>query len=258
MTIFKPKLSVASVLLLTITPTPLLATDTNLSNLETQQVVYKISDTDLKDKLELSKAYLFGQGKEQDVEQGFSMLLELSLQGYAEAQSDLAELFVFSIQDDKEAVKWYRKAAEQGHADAQHNLGTMYNQGKGVPKNDKEAVKWYRKAAEQGHAEAQFQLGLMHTYGVGVLENHKKGLSWLRKAAEQEHATAQKLIGTMYVLGLGTPQNKTKAYMWFALSKYNGDKEASELMNNSLMNSINIDEAQRMAQQCLDSNYKDC
>ncbi|PIR00341.1 MAG: hypothetical protein COV66_07620 [Nitrospinae bacterium CG11_big_fil_rev_8_21_14_0_20_45_15] len=52
--------------------------------------------------------------------------------------------------DYKEAVKWFRKAAEQGFARGQAYLGAMYFDGEGVPKDDKEAVKWLRKAAEQG------------------------------------------------------------------------------------------------------------
>ena len=45
--------------------------------------------------------------------------------------------------------------ADQGHAAAQFNLGIMYDNGEGVPENDAEAVKWYRKAADQGHSDAQ-------------------------------------------------------------------------------------------------------
>ena len=45
-------------------------------------------------------------------------------------------------------------AAKQGAAYAQYNLGIMYAKGDGVPENDAEAVKWYRKAADQGHAKA--------------------------------------------------------------------------------------------------------
>jgi TPR repeat protein len=52
-------------------------------------------------------------------------------------------------EDDKQAVKWYRLAAEQGHASAQYNLGFMYSNGEGVPEDDKQAVKWYRLASEQ-------------------------------------------------------------------------------------------------------------
>ena len=61
--------------------------------------------------------------------------------------------------NEAEAVKWYRKAAEQGHADAQTYLGYCYKSGQGVPKDYSEAVKWYRKAAEQGNASAQNNLG---------------------------------------------------------------------------------------------------
>ena len=53
-------------------------------------------------------------------------------------------------QDDLEAVKWFRKAAEQGYAKAQKNLGWMYEQGKGIPRDKSEAIKWYRKADSQG------------------------------------------------------------------------------------------------------------
>ena len=60
--------------------------------------------------------------------------------------------------DDKEAVKWYRKAADQGYKYAQNNLGLMYEDGKGVPKDYKEAVKWYRLAANQGDEKAEENL----------------------------------------------------------------------------------------------------
>ncbi|MBQ4314147.1 MAG: sel1 repeat family protein, partial [Lentisphaeria bacterium] len=50
---------------------------------------------------------------------------------------------------------WYRKAAEQGHATAQYNLGLCYYLGQGVTKDLAEAVKWLRKSAEQGYKDAQ-------------------------------------------------------------------------------------------------------
>ncbi len=56
--------------------------------------------------------------------------------------------------DYSEGLKWFRKAAEQGDADAQLGLAAMYSQGKGVPEDDDEAIKWLRKAAAQGNAQA--------------------------------------------------------------------------------------------------------
>ena len=56
---------------------------------------------------------------------------------------------------------WFRKAAEQGYAEAQSILGTIYEEGQGVEQDYKEAVKWYQLAGEQGNAEAQINLDLL-------------------------------------------------------------------------------------------------
>ncbi len=56
------------------------------------------------------------------------------------------------------SINLVRKYAEQGSAKAQYDLGMMYEVGFGVTQSDKEAVKWFRKAADQGHTEAQKKL----------------------------------------------------------------------------------------------------
>ena len=71
--------------------------------------------------------------------------------GDPEAQSDLGLLYLEGqgiTQDDPEAVRWFRLAAEQGHAVAQSNLGMMYAGGRAVIQDPVEAVRWYRLAAE--------------------------------------------------------------------------------------------------------------
>jgi TPR repeat protein len=94
-------------------------------------------------------------------------------------------------EDYAEAVKWYRRAAEQGYAMAQFNLGIMYEFGVGVLQDYAEAVKWYRRAAEQGHAMAQCNLGIMYDSGQGVPQDYAEAAKWYRRAAEQGHAKAQ-------------------------------------------------------------------
>jgi hypothetical protein len=64
--------------------------------------------------------------------------------------------------------------AEQGDADAQYHLGSMYYSGEGVPHDDEQAIQWYTKAAEQGHVDAQYNLALMYKHGQGVLLNFKQ------------------------------------------------------------------------------------
>jgi len=63
--------------------------------------------------------------------------------------------------------RWYRKAAEQGHAGGQCDLGFMYENGQGAKHNHAEAVRWYQKSAEQGHAGGQSNLGFMYANGLG-------------------------------------------------------------------------------------------
>ena len=62
-------------------------------------------------------------------------------------------------QDDAEAVRWYRLAAEQGHAYAQYNLGVMYDTGEGVPQDDAEAVRWYRLGCGTGACDRAAKIG---------------------------------------------------------------------------------------------------
>ena len=81
-------------------------------------------------------------------------------------------------QDDGEAVSWYRRAAEQGDASGQFNLGVMYENGRGVAQDDGEAVSWYRRAAEQGDASGQFNLGVMYENGRGVAQDDGEAVSW--------------------------------------------------------------------------------
>ena len=88
-------------------------------------------------------------------------------------------------QDDAEAAKWYRKAAEQGLAQAQLNLGECYRNGEGVDRDASEAVNLYRKAAAQGHAGGQCNLGLCYCRGVGVTNDYVEAYKWLSLASAQ-------------------------------------------------------------------------
>ncbi|NEJ83619.1 hypothetical protein GR268_44990, partial [Rhizobium leguminosarum] len=88
-------------------------------------------------------------------------------------------------QDDKEAVEWYRKAAEQHHPIAQNHLGDMFYAGEGVRFNYQEAIKWYRAAAEQGYALAQANLGYMYRKGFGVQPDNAEAIKWYKNAARQ-------------------------------------------------------------------------
>ena len=92
-------------------------------------------------------------------------------------------------------VSWMKRAAEEGLANWQCNLGCCFFYGFGVDEDRVEGNKWYKKSAEQGNAKAQFNLGLSYYKGEGIEKDYSKAMHWFAKAAEQGDADAQLHVG---------------------------------------------------------------
>jgi len=88
------------------------------------------------------------------------------------------------------APKW-RKASDQGEAQAQDSLGAMYANGHGVPQDYAEAAKWWRKAAAQGAAGAQYNLGASYDVGRGVPQDYVQAHMWYNLAASDFYAGSE-------------------------------------------------------------------
>lgn len=173
-------------------------------------------------------------------------------QGNAEAQLNYGVFYYMGIhfpQDYAEAMKWYMKAAEQGNGYAQINIGTMYYNGFGIVKNYSDALKWFHKAAEQGYAEAEYNIGIMYANGFGVHQNNSEAAKWFLMAAERGFVEAQLIVGAMYALGRGVPQSYERAYMWVSLVASKGDAKAANLREiaASHLSTAQLVEAQRLA-----------
>ncbi|MDA9348105.1 sel1 repeat family protein, partial [Porticoccaceae bacterium] len=164
----------------------------------------------------------------------FDEMKALADQGDADAQVNLGVMY-----DVGDGVQWYRKAADQGYARAQFKLGVMYAVGEGVPENDAEAVKWYRKAAEQGLAESQFELGVMYAVGEGV-PVPEFIIPWFSEE--------------------GAPNNNTRAYVWWSVAKTQGHAQAATNIDKlkPKMTPQQIADGQALAAKCYESNYTDC
>ncbi len=155
--------------------------------------------------------------------------LKAAEQGEATAQTNLGWMYREGrgvARDDSEAVRWYWKAAEQGEAVAQRSLGWMYSKGRGVARDDAEAVRWYRKAADQGDAIAQRALGWLYLEGGGVAQDDVEAVRWLRKAAEQDSAGAQNNLGWMYGQGRGVARDDAEAVRWYRKAAEQNDAVA--------------------------------
>jgi uncharacterized protein len=153
--------------------------------------------------------------------------------------------------DFAKAYDEFRALAEKGNADAQWNLGAMYQNGKGVPQDYVEAVKWFRKAADQSLAAAQYDLGVMYYGGTGVPQDYAEAFKWLSRAGEQGSADAQYVLGVMYLDGIGVERNAMEAHICFNLAAAGGNLEAAAGRDRAaaMMTATQITEAQRIAEE---------
>jgi TPR repeat protein len=124
-------------------------------------------------------------------------------------------------------VQALHASAEQGNPEAQFNLGILYDQGRGLPRDKQEAVRWYRRAAMQADTFAQNALGDNYWEGTGVPKDDREAVRWWRLAADKGFAPAQHSLGKLLAGGgQGVPVDKPQAYMWLMLSAAQGDEEA--------------------------------
>lgn len=173
----------------------------------------------------------------------FNKVEMLAEQGDASQQNTLGNYyseFGGVNKDYMKAIYWYEKAAQQGHIEAQFNLGLMYAIGFGNQDYQKawelqeKAANWYKKAAKQGHMKAQFNLGLLYKDGVGGVEQDDASSSeWIEKAAQQGYVYAQAMTGISYDNGIGLPKNYQKAAEWYQKAANQGDGNSQLRLGSS-------------------------
>lgn len=123
-------------------------------------------------------------------------LLVFSLQTFADQLED--GVTAYNQGDYETAFRLHVPLAEQGVAEAQADVGYLYEKGHGVPQNYAEAVRWYQPAALQDNRLAQFRLGLLYAKGHGVPQNFNEAIRLLNQATQSDDpqlaASAQQAI----------------------------------------------------------------
>jgi TPR repeat protein len=143
---------------------------------------------------------------------------------------------------------WYGRAAEKGSAEAEFNLGLLYDNKffensdfhRGIAKRDAaQAAVWYGKAADQGLADAQFSLGLLYADGEGVKRDFTQAVEWWRKAADQNNAHAQANLGLLYFKGQGVQRDYAEAYFWLSVSASSySETDGVDVMESKLRSKV--------------------
>ena len=183
----------------------------------------------------LASAYHEGLAVAKDETLAVSWYRKAADQGHAIAQDNLGMMYFIGkgvAQNYSEALRWFRKAAGQGSAIAQYRLGEMYGNGYGVAQDSSEAVRWFRKAADQDFAFGQLGLGMAYEYGRGVAQDYNEAVRWYRKAANQGERYGQYQLAEMYLMGFGVTHNVHEAVRWYRQAAERGVAEAQTTLTN--------------------------
>lgn len=167
----------------------------------------------------LGLCYMKGYGVEQDSEKAIEWFKKAVEQGNVNAQYNLG----FCLKDtyDYNAIfKLWRDAAKQENPSAVNILGYCYD-GIEIAEDKAEAFSWWKKAAEEGYAEAQFVIGRFYSDGIGVNKDEKKAFAWWKKAADQDYDFAQICVGRCYYYGTGTTKDDEKSMFYYGKIKSN-------------------------------------
>jgi len=165
------------------------------------------------------------------------------------------------LTDDNIAL--LQRDADAGKADAQYQLGSLYDKGNKLEHDIQKAILWYTKAATQGNSDAEYRLAIIYIYGVGTAKDVVKGEDYLAKAAKANHTVAKKMLpiymasrsadaptsivlswymekiaaidpeglmglGYMYENGWGIPENFSEAKKWYTEARLLGNQDAAK------------------------------
>lgn len=176
----------------------------------------------------LGSMMLLGQGDRADIEAAERHYRRAAELGY-DAEYGLKRVEALKKMKDSPIFPLLLKA-ESNDVDVLFELAMRYSTGKGVAKDPAEAVKWFRKAANREHAEAQWHLGDAYNYSKvkGVEQDYVISHAWFMKAAENGHVPAMVKVANNYSRGLSNvQQNYEEARRWYARAMEAGSGEAA-------------------------------
>ena len=182
--------------------------------------------------------------------------------GSREADFLLGFLYDGVLQNDKQALLFFTKAAISGHVQAQVNVGLKYERGEGTDINKEKAIYWYSQAAFNQDDNAQFRLAslLQEEYGKA-----KESHFWFGKSAELGNPEAHLALATNFILGRGVEKDLTLAHvscnLATFLSRDIGSISISIQLRTELETKMSTDQiknAEQQSRKCIEKKFKGC
>ena len=125
--------------------------------------------------------------------------------------------------DYGEAIKWYRKAADNGNTDGMMKIADLYYDGNGVSQDYGKDMEWYQRAVDNGNTDCMMiDTGNLYYDGDGVSEDYGKAMEWYRKAADNGNTFGMMKICDLYSNENGVSQDYSEAMEWYQKAVDNG------------------------------------
>ncbi|MDF1684559.1 MAG: SEL1-like repeat protein [Legionellaceae bacterium] len=175
----------------------------------------------------MGRMYLYGYGVLKNNQRALHRLRASAARGYLPAQKIVARYALIQEKNLTEALKWFKKAANQGDMQAQMYCAAAYRFGLGVRKNEDKARHYDIAAAKKGNSLAQASLA-EHFLDSRHRKNNRLGLIWVKRAVEQKEPAAQFLLAEVYAAGKLEPKDIAQAKRLFELALAQGYSPAMQ------------------------------
>jgi len=133
------------------------------------------------------------------------------------------------------AYRSFKPLADEGVAEAQNNLGFLFQNGLGVRRNYNTAIKWYQSAADQGLAEAEHNLGILNYRGHGVAQSYSIARRWFNKAAKKGLRDSHYMLGLIFYKGEDVQVSLERASRHFTISASSGDANSQYMLAHMIL-----------------------
>ena len=185
-----------------------------LDKAENNKIKKKAKEGDAESQFMLALIY----DEKNDNKNAFKWMKTAAQNNYTRAQTALSYYYGIGyygkVNNNKEFY-WANKAAEKNDDLAQHIVGECYFSGRGTKKDYKKAKEYYMLSAKQNNPAAMAALGTIYLKGYGVEIDKTIALKWLLKSAEQDYWGAEVALGEIYLEGEAVDKDEKTAFMWF-------------------------------------------
>lgn len=158
----------------------------------------------------------------------------------------ISPVTVYASSYDTGIFEFQQKLANNGNPQAQYQLATMYESGRGVAKDINLAKQWYEKSAAQNYSAAKHRLTYLEIKTGGFKETHKPWVNQLAGEAKRGDGEAMFILGDMYENGIGVKKSLKRAESYYKSSAAKGNVDAENRLFN-IEQKVNSERAQQQS-----------